>query len=62
MPTMNPTQLRERLKDARMNLSALGRLSDVPLRTLRRIKNGDSEATPATVARVAPHLRKACKK
>ena len=57
---MKPQRLRERLADPRMNLSALGRLSGVPLRTLRRIKNGTSEPLPATVAKIAGHLRKAC--
>lgn len=42
-----------------MNLSELARLSGIPLRTLRRLKNGDGDAMAATVERIEPHLRKA---
>ena len=58
---MNATQLRERLADPRTNLSALERLSGVPIRTLRRIKNGQSAARAATIASVRPYLTKARK-
>lgn len=52
---MNMKDLRKRLQ--RLNLSKLARLSGVPLRTLRRLKNGDGDVLAATVARVEPHLR-----
>lgn len=58
---MTPTQLRDKLADPRTNLSALERLSSVPIRTLRRIKNGQSVARNATIELVKPHLRKAKK-
>jgi hypothetical protein len=58
--SMTPTKLREKMADPRMNLSALERLSGVPLRTLRRIKNGTSDVRPETVERIAGHLKKAC--
>lgn len=56
---MTPQKLREKLADPRVSLLALARLSGVPLRTLRRIKNGHSDARESTVAQVTPHLSKA---
>lgn len=58
---MTPTQLRAKLADERVNLSALERLSGVPIRTLRRIRKGHTEAMPSTVERVAPHIKEARK-
>ena len=54
---MTLTELRLKLK--RANLSELSRLSQVPLRTLRRIKNGKGEALAGTIERIEPHLRQA---
>jgi hypothetical protein len=58
---MTPIQLRTKLADMRTNLSALERLSGVHIRTLRRLRHGQSEARQNTVDRIAPHL-KACRK
>lgn len=58
---MTPEQLRKKLADPRMNLSALERLCEVPLRTLRRIKNGGTIAKFETIERVQPHIKEACK-
>lgn len=56
---MKIDQLRDTLRQDRMNLSALARLTGIPLRTLRRLKNGDGDAMAATVERIEPCLRKA---
>jgi hypothetical protein len=54
---MNASELRERLHDPRMNLSALAELSGVPLRTIRRIKNGHGDVLSSTLERLALPLK-----
>ena len=55
---MTLIELRARLKHA--NLSELSRNCGVPLRTLRRIKNGKSASTlTETLERIEPHLKQA---
>ena len=56
---MEQDRLRLWLADQRMNLSLLARLSGVPLRTLRRIKNTDCAILSTTMERIEPHVKKA---
>lgn len=53
MPTTEP-ELRELLQTC--NLSKLDRLSGVPVRTLRRIKNSTAPIRESTVTAIAPHV------
>jgi hypothetical protein len=53
---MNATQLHKQLQGKKINLSELSRLSEIGLRTLRRIRNGHSVARQDTVNAIAPHL------
>ena len=54
---MKIADLKKALKGC--NLCLLGRLSGVPTRTIRRIKNGEGGALASTVERIVPHISKA---
>ena len=54
---MNSLQLRNKLADLRINLSALSRKSGVAIRTLRRIRAGQAQTRQSTVDLIAPHLK-----
>lgn len=54
---MTEKQLRAALK--RCNLSLLGRLAEMPARTLRRIKNTTGPVRQATIDKLTPHLEAA---